>query len=72
MTDHAALLDEIAAVRARERDAFNAMWRAMREGTREDYNAALDAWRAINVEHAALIRAGVLTTLGPLGEPRDD
>ena len=71
MTDHAALRAEIAAVRDRERDAFHAMWRAMQQGTREEYDAALEAWRALKVETDTLIKAGVLTTLGPLGDPRD-
>jgi hypothetical protein len=66
--DHAALRAEIDAVRDRNREAFDAMWHAMQDGTRDEYAAALETWRTTNIELDTLIRAGVLITLGPLGD----
>lgn len=67
-----ALRDEIARVWDVWRAAFDEMWRMNREGTAEEAAAALAAWQATNIELDALIRAGALVTLGPIGEPRDD
>lgn len=66
--DHAALRAEIDAVRERNHAAFDTMWHAMQEGTRDEYAAALETWRATNIELDTLIRAGVLITLGQLGD----
>ena len=71
--DHAALRAEVDAARDAEREAFNRYWRVMQHGPAEDHDAALEAWIRAKGEHDALIRAGILITLGPLddGDPRN-
>lgn len=76
MIDHAALRAEIDTVRDETRNAFNALWDAMRKGTKDEYDAALEDWRRKTERYDTLIKAGVLVTLGPLEdtdeEPRRD
>lgn len=68
MTDHAALLADIDRAGRDERDAYRRMWDAEHAGNDDAYTQAAADWLAAANERATLIRAGVLVTLGPIGD----
>ena len=66
MTDHAALRDAIAEAR----DAWHAAMDAAARTPEDDaaFTERLTDMRVKSAEHAALIRAGFLRDVGPIGE----
>jgi hypothetical protein len=66
--DHDALQAEIHKAREDTHLAFDAMWHAGNTGTNDEFNERLAEWREASVRYDTLIRAGIVLTLGPIGD----
>lgn len=67
-TMHCHLRDHITIASDAEENAYRAMQRELTMGTAAGYRAAADEWQRRSAEHAGLIKAGLVITLGPLEE----